>query len=144
MLWQPLFLSLGLAVSMFAAGAIFDLRNGSIPKMIVPALLAMGVLFYLVTVFVPGSFLVFILYEAVVMIFALVAYMVLALKNKLPGVWWMVGGIFLTIVAAAIQATESLSFTLIWEFDHNGIFHLVQMVGIVILVNGLITGFRKK
>jgi hypothetical protein len=144
MLWQPLFLSLGLAVSMFAAGAIFDLRNGSILKMIVPALLAMGVLFYLVTVFVPGSFLVFILYEAVVMIFALVAYMVLALKNKLPGVWWMVGGIFLTIVAAAIQATESLSFTLIWEFDHNGIFHLVQMVGIVILVNGLIAGFRKK
>lgn len=143
LLWQPLFLSLGLAVSMFLAGAIFDLKKGSIHKMVIPALLAMGVIFYLVTVFIPGSFLVFILYEAVVMIFALVAYILLALKNKLRGTWWMVGGIFITIIAAGIQATESLSFNLIWEFDHNGIFHLVQMVGIVVLVQGLLIDFRK-
>jgi hypothetical protein len=143
LLWQPLFLSLGLAVSMFAAGAIFDLKKGSVPKIAIPLLLAMGFGFYLVTVFVPGSFLVFILYEAIVMIFALVAYLVLALKKKLSGAWWMVGGIFVTIIAAAIQATETLHITLIWEFDYNGIFHLVQMVGIFILVNGLLINFRK-
>lgn len=143
LLWQPLFLSLGLAVSMFAAGAIFDLKKGSVPKIAIPLLLALGFGFYLVTVFIPGSFLVFILYEAVVMIFALVAYLVLALKKKLSGAWWMVGGIFVTIIAAAIQATETLHFTLIWEFDYNGIFHLVQMVGIFILVNGLLINFRK-
>jgi len=142
LLWQPLFLSLGLAVSMFAAGALFDVKKPNLPKSTIPVLVALGFLFYLVTVFVPGSFLVFILYEAVVMIFALVIYLLLAIRNQLKGAWWMVSGILITIVAAAIQATESFSLTLIWEFDHNGIFHLVQMAGVLFLVNGLVIDFK--
>lgn len=142
LLWQPLFLSLGLAVSLFAAGAFYDVKKPDMPKSTIPVLIALGFLFYLVTVFVPGSFLVFILYEAVVMIYALVVYLLLAVRNKLKGAWWMVSGIFISIAAAAIQATESLSLTLIWEFDHNGIFHLVQMVGILFLVNGLVIDFK--
>jgi len=40
-------------------------------------------------------------------------------------------------VAAAIQATQAASFTFIWPFDHNGVFHLVQMVALVVLCAGL-------
>lgn len=144
LLWQPLFLSLGLAVSLFAVGAIYDLKKEALSKTVILVMIALGFIFYLVTVFIPGSFLVFILYEAVVMIFALIAYIVLAVNKKLRGAWWMVGGIFITIVAAVIQATESLSFTFIWEFDFNGIFHLVQMVGVVVLVNGLLIDYKSK
>jgi hypothetical protein len=50
----------------------------------------------------------------------------------------MTGGIALSIIAAVIQATGSIGFTLIWEFDHNGVFHLVQMPGIVLLAAGVI------
>ncbi len=142
-LWQPLNLALGLGVSLFAAGAIFDLRRGSVPKGIVPGLLALGIIFYFITVFVPGSFLVFIIYEAVVMLFALVAYVVLAAKQKLIGAWWMVLGILITIIAAAIQATESVSVQFIWDFDHNGIFHIVQMAGILIIYLGLAKSFQQ-
>ena len=56
--WQPLNLALGLGVSLFAAGALFDLRDGSLPKGIVPGLIALGIIFYFITVFIPGSFLV--------------------------------------------------------------------------------------
>ncbi len=141
-LWQPLNLALGLGVSLFAAGAILDLRQGSMPKGIVPGLLALGVIFYFITVLIPGSFLVFIIYEAVIMLFALTAYFVLALRHKLHGAWWMVSGVFISIIAAVIQATESVNVKMIWEFDHNGIFHIVQMIGIVALLNALLIDFK--
>lgn len=142
-LWQPLNLSLGLSISLFAAAAILDWRGGSIQKGIVPVLLTMGFIFYLITVFIPGSFLVFIIYEAIIMIFALTVYFILAIGQRLHGVWWIVSGILISIIAALIQATETLHFTLIWEFDHNGIFHLVQIFGIVLLMKGLIISFKK-
>lgn len=143
-LWQPLNLALGLGVSLFAAGAIYDLRKGSMPAMVIPGMIALGIIFYFITVFFPGSFLVFIIYEAVVMIFALIAYIYLASKGQLKGAWWMVGGILITIVAAVIQASGSIHVKLIWEFDFNGIFHLVQMIGIIVLVQGLLIGFKSK
>lgn len=143
-LWQPLNLSLGLAVSLFAVGAIYDLNKSNLPKMVVPAFTALGIIFYFITVFIPGSFLVFIIYEALVMLFALVAYIILATKKKLHGGWWMVGGVFITIIAAVIQATEAIHFKLIWEFDFNGTFHIVQMLGIIVLLNGLLIDFKNR
>jgi len=143
-LWQPLNLALGLGISLFAAGAIFDLRNGPLPKIVIPGLVALGIIFYFITVFIPGSFLIFIIYEAVVMLFAIIAYIVMALKGNLAGAWWMVGGILITIIAAIVQATGSMRVNIIWEFDHNGIFHIVQMFGIVVLLNGLLIDFRSK
>ena len=144
LIWQPLNLSLGLSISLFAAAAILDWRGGSMQKGIVPVLLTLGFIFYLITIFIPGSFLVFIIYEALIMLFALIVYILLAAGNKLEGAWWMVSGIMLSIIAAVIQATESLKFTVIWEFDHNGIFHLVQILGIVLLMRGLLMAFKKQ
>ena len=51
-------------------------------------------------------------------------------------------GIALNIVAAAIQATGSVRFTLVVPFDHNGVFHLVQMAAIVVLVAGVAKGLE--
>jgi hypothetical protein len=144
LLWQPLNLALGLSVSLFAAGAIFDMRKGNLPRAIVPGLITLGIIFYFITVFIPGSFMIFIIYEAVVMIFALTAYIYLASKKLLTGAWWMVTGIVLTITAAAVQASGSVRVNMIWEFDNNGVFHIIQMIGIVVLVNGLLIDFRSK
>lgn len=142
-LWQPLNLALGLGVSLFAAGALFDLRGGSLPKSIIPGLITLGVIFYFITVFIPGSFLVFIIYEAVVMLFALAVYFVLAFQGKLRGAWWMVLGILITIIAAGIQASEAIHVQIIWEFDHNGIFHIVQMLGVLVIFLGLAKSFQQ-
>jgi hypothetical protein len=143
-LWQPLNLALGLSVSLFAAGAIFDLRYGNLPKGIIPGLLAIGVIFYFITVFIPGSFLVFIIYEALVMLFALIAYIFLAMQKKLVAAWWMVLGILITIIAAVIQAMGNIRIDIIWALDHNGLFHIVQMGGILIIYLGLAKSFQPK
>ena len=53
------------------------------------------------------------------------------------GVWLMVFGIGRNIVAAAIQASGTVRLNLGVPLDHNGVFHLVQMVAIVVLVAGV-------
>jgi hypothetical protein len=50
-------------------------------------------------------------------------------------------GIALTIVAAAVQAS-ALSVRLIVPFDHNGLFHLVQLIATAAFANGLRRGLE--
>ena len=71
------------------------------------------------------------------MLFALAAYMRIALRGDLAGAWLLVAGVFTTIVAAGIQASKVVVFDFVWAFDHNGVYHLVQMVAAVLLVAGL-------
>ncbi|MDH3456885.1 MAG: hypothetical protein OER90_08590 [Gemmatimonadota bacterium] len=143
LLWRPLFLALGLVVALFAAAAIHDWKGQHMARRMLPLLVSLGLLFFLVTQAVSGSFLVFVLYEAVAMLFALAVYVRLATGRKLAGAGVVAVAIVLNIVAAAIQATESVRFTLGVPFDHNGVFHLVQMVAVVVLTAGLVQGLRR-
>ncbi len=143
-LWQPLNLALGVAIGLFAAGVVYDYRHFSLPKTLIPILLVFAIIFYTITVLIPNAFIVFIVYEAIAMIFAFVVYTLLASRKQLAGAWFMAGGILVTIIAAAIQAIESIKVTFIWEFDHNGIFHIVQMIGLILLLKGLQTEFRSR
>jgi len=143
-LWQPLNLSLGVAIGLFVAGVVYDYRNFSLPRPLIPLLLVFAIIFYTVTVLIPNAFIVFIIYEAIAMLFAFVVYAILASRNKLKGAAWMAGGILVTIIAAAIQAIETIKVTFIWEFDHNGIFHIVQMIGLLLLLKGLQTEFHSR
>lgn len=136
-LWHPLNLALGLTIALFAAGVVYDLKYHSLPRWVLPVFLGAGVIFFLVTVIIPGTFLIFIIYEAIALIFALVSYAVLSIRKQVAGAPLMTLGILITIVAAALQATGAINFTLIWEFDHNGVFHIVQLIALVFFLFGL-------
>jgi hypothetical protein len=56
----------------------------------------------------------------------------------------MAAGILVTIIAAVIQAIHTIKVIFIWQFDHNGIFHIVQMIGVVFLYKGLEKEFRAR
>ncbi|MDP2424592.1 MAG: hypothetical protein U1C46_11245 [Bacteroidales bacterium] len=135
--WQPLNLALGLAIAFFVIGVMCDYKRTALPVWLSPAILAIAVLFYVITLLVPGSFFVFIIYEAIAMLFALVVYSILAIRRRLRGAWLMSAGILITMIAAAIQASEAVFITLIWDFDFNGIFHIVQIPGLIFLWLGL-------
>jgi hypothetical protein len=137
LLWLPLFLLLGLTVALFVTGAIYDLRGLPAARRSVPLLMVLALAFFGVTQVASGAFLVFVLYEAAAMLFALCVYGYLAAKEATRAMSLMVLGVGLNIVAAAIQATQAASFTIIWPFDHNGVFHLVQMVALVVICAGL-------
>ena len=135
--WQPLFLSLGLVVALFVVAVVYDAWGKAAARRILPIMLAVGVIFYIITVLVPGLFLVFIVYQSTATLFALVIYGRLTWRGKLPGAGWMTLGIFITMVAAVVQATGSLTITVIWPFDYNGLYHLIQMAGLLALLTGL-------
>ena len=137
MFWQPLYLSLGVLIALFVVGALYDMFGKNTAKKGLPILVGIGLAFFGVTLVWPDNFLVFIIYELAAMLFALGGYTWLAFKGRLAGAWLMVGGIFMTIFAAGVQATRLFSFTFIWQFDHNGVYHLLQMVGLALLVASL-------
>jgi hypothetical protein len=136
-LWQPLNLSLGLALGLFMAGALYDLFGESVTRTALPFLIGAGVVFYGITVAIPGTFLTFIAYEAIAMLFALGAYIWLTVTGTLPGAGWMIAGVLVTIVAAVVQATGTAGKSIFWYFDNNGVFHLIQLPGIWLLLMGL-------
>ena len=137
LLWQPLFLSLGLVVALFVVAAVYDAFGAAAARRLLIPALVVGGAFYLLTLVFPGTFLVFVLYEAVAMLVALALYFRLALRDGEKWAWLMVLGIALNLVAAAIQATGTVRLHVGLPFDHNGVFHLVQMVAIVVLVAGV-------
>ncbi len=137
-LWQPLYLALGGTVSLFAAGVLIDLRGRPLPRWGIAGLLAAGGLFYAATLVFSGAFIVFLFYEAAALLFALGAYLCLFFRNRKAYSLWMAAGIAVSIAAAGVQASGSVSLRIVWEFDHNGVFHLVQAAGVVLLLRGVL------
>jgi MFS family permease len=139
-LWRPLFLSLGLVVALFVIGAVFDFKGKRAAQISLVPMLVLALGFFAVTQIASGTFLVFVAYEAVAMLAVLGMYLSLALKGQLKGAAVIATGVVLNIVAAGIQASETISLTVVVPFDHNGVFHLVQIVALVVLTLGLVRG----
>ena len=136
-LWSLINFSLGLMIAVFVIAVINDLKGMMFSRKLLPIMLAFGFGFWITTLCFPDHFLIFIIYEAVAMLFSLCGYVWLAYKSRLHGAWWMSAGILISIVAALVQASEIISFQFIWEFDHNGAYHLIQIAGILFLLTGL-------
>lgn len=136
-LWMPINLSLGWVLSLFVVGALIDLSGDAMARTALPAALIVGLLFFVITVLRPGSFMTFIAYEAVAMLFSLGVYVFLFFKGTLLSAGWMLAGVFVTILAAVVQALGKAGKSIVWYFDNNGVFHLIQMIGIVLLLVGL-------
>jgi hypothetical protein len=109
-LWKPLYLSLGLLVALFLVGAFFDWRGHALARRLVPCSLGVGAIFFGLTEFLDGGFIIFLVYEAVAMAGALAIYSFLAARHRLRGAGIVAVAIFLNLAAATVQASR-LSFT---------------------------------
>jgi hypothetical protein len=142
-LWQPLYLSLSLSVALVLIGGIYDWRGEVAARILLPWAVAIGASFFALTRLLGGAFLIFVVYEATLMVATLAMYVFLSTTGRLAGAGMITVGIGLSIVAAAVQAT-AFSVRLIVPFDHNGLFHLVQLTAIAALANGLRRGLETK
>ena len=142
LLWQPLYLCLGLAVGLFTVAAIRDRLGEPAARRALPGMIGLGFGFFAITRIGSGTFLVFIAYEAVAMLSALVLYLDAAIRPRVPGAALMAVGVTLNLLAAAVQQSSvSLDLAGI-PLDHNGGFHLVQMVAVVVLTAGVLRGLN--
>jgi len=142
LLWRVIYAALTLTVACFAAGAVFDRWGTAATWRTVPGLLIVGAAFFYVANFRSHNFLPFIIYETAAMLLSLAVYARLAVKRQLGGAGWMAAGILITIAAAAFQATRIVSFTLVMPFNHNAVYHLVQLPGLLCLIIGLRRSFQ--
>lgn len=140
LVWQPINAALGLTVACFAAGAVLDRWGLRAAARALPVLLLLSAGFFGYATFWANSFLPFIIYEGLAMLFCLAVYVTLAIQRRLPGAGWMVAGVAITILAAVLQAMPRVEFQLGVTFDHNGVFHLVQLPGLLCLLRGVLVG----
>lgn len=136
-LWSGIYPSLALAVALFATGATHDRWGGQAARKMLPAAFASALIFASLVRHLPGGFLAFVVYEGFAMLFAGAVYSDLARRKALPGAASMVGGVGLSIAAAAVQASRLELKLAGMPFDHNGLFHLVQIAALPPLAAGL-------
>jgi hypothetical protein len=136
LVWQPLYLSLGVAVALFVVAAVGAAWGDDASRRARPYLLASAGAFYLLTRITHGDFLVFVVYEAAGILFALGVHARLAWGGRV-GAGWVAAGLVVSLAAGAAQAVDTLSVQLVWTFDHNGVYHLLQGAGLAVLLAGL-------
>jgi hypothetical protein len=143
LIWQPLYMSLGIVIACFVLGSIHELWDRRVSKRLIPWMLAIAFGFYVITVIVPGSFFIFLIYEGIGVLVSLTIYLYLCAQPGRNDAYWMVAGIFVTIVAAIVEASGTARVTLMWEFDHNGIFHILQIPGLIFIFLGVRASLRR-
>ncbi len=136
LIWKPLYLALGLAVALVVVGAAHDWWGEAVARGLLPWALGVGLFFFIATQLLGGAFQLFIIYEAAATLAALFVYVTLAATAGMPGAPALALGIALSLVAAAVQVS-SLTVWIGVRFDHNGVFHLIQMAGVIAIAIGV-------
>ena len=137
LLWQPLYLSLGVTMALFVVGAVRDWHGEPTARRALWPMLAVAVVFYGITRATGGDFLAFVVYEAAALLFSLGVYLRLATGRRRAGAGAMTAALAVSLAAGAMQAADVGVVRLVWAFDHNGLFHLIQLAGLALLVAGL-------
>jgi hypothetical protein len=70
----------------------------------------------------------------------ILAYGWLMFRKRLRGAAMMLAGFAISIGAGAVQMNREVLVTWVWTFDHNGLFHILQMAGLVVLIEGIKAG----
>jgi len=140
-LWRPLYLLLALVVALFVVAASYDWLGKRSAWRVLAVMVPVALGFFIFTQVWSDSFRVFVVYETVSMLIALAVYAYLAAWKRLTGAGLMASAVVLNLLAAGIQASGPIQLTVIWPFDHNGVFHIVQLVAVIVLTAGLNRSF---
>lgn len=137
LLWQPLYLLLGTALAFMVAGGIADWRGYPAGRRALPFLLLVAFGFYLATRMLGGKYVVFVVFQGLAIIALLAIYARVSFAHRRPGSGWMLAGFIISLLGGIAQAMNNLEVRVIVPFDHNGIYHVIQMAGVGCLLVGL-------
>ncbi|MDG6778112.1 hypothetical protein QCB44_05280 [Thiomicrorhabdus sp. zzn3] len=136
LIWSLLYLALDGVIALFMLAVAYEIWGERMARRFIPLAVGLAIMVFLVHL-LRSEFIVFIIYEAVGMVLALFGYIWLALSKRRSGAWYMVAGVSVSLLAAMVQAGKEFTFSFIWPFDHNGVYHVMQMVGVALLWLGL-------
>lgn len=136
-LWVVIYLVLGIMMALFLIAAVTLHWDPQLGKRCLPYGMVIAFVFFLVTQIWSDSFLLFVVYEAISMLLALALYLSCCWLRREKGTGLLAAGILVGIVAAALDAQPSIQLNFIWTFNNHGIFHLVQMISLLLLTIGV-------
>lgn len=136
-LWIVIYLALGIMMALFLIAAVTMYWNPERGKRCLPYGMVTAFAFFLITQMWSDSFLLFVIYEAISLLLALILYLSCFWIRREKGSGLLAAGIVVGIVAAVVDTQSTLRFTFIWEFNNHGIFHLVQMISLLLLTMGV-------
>lgn len=142
MLWSWIHLVLWIVAALFAVGALYDFAGPAVARRALPRCLIGVIVFFGLNRLIGSPLAVVIAFEGVVLVLAVATYAWLAISRRLEGAFPMALGIAFTLTGAGVQAFGLGHFRFIWQFDHNGSYHLIQLVGLALIILGLRTSFR--
>lgn len=125
-LWLLLNLGLGATVAVFALAVLRDHSGAAAARRAAPPLLLAGLGVGLAAQYYLDTFLPFILFNAAV----LLACAASAWRRRRAA---LAAGCLLALLAGLVQASD-WRIQLVWEFDHNGLFHLAQIPALLLWI----------
>ncbi|WP_196889223.1 DUF6962 family protein [Aureivirga sp. CE67] len=141
-LWNIIFLCSGFLISFVGVGALYDFYKKRLSDAIYWLAAGMSILFFLFNLYGPDTFLFFIGYEVIILLLALFYYNRIYQKTKMKWTSKMIIGILLSFLAAIAQTIEDLKITLIWDFDNNGVFHIIEVFALSFMASGVLSELR--
>ena len=136
-IWTPAYLALGLTMALFVIAAItMSVGHEKSRRLLLPAVM-IAFLFFTITQIWSDSFLLFVIYECIAMVLSLTLYSMCFWQRRAAGSGLLAAGVLVGILAAVIDTQKTLHMTLIWEFNNHGLFHLVQMISLLLLTIGI-------
>jgi len=139
---QFTFLFLGLVIAYFVQATIHERWGPTVSEKTHKWALVGAMAFYIIMVFLKGAFLIFLGYEGLGIIFALLIFNNLYFTSYRRDHGLILLGIIVSIVSALVQGTKSGSFTIGLPFDHNSAFHLLQIISGALIFLGVKEGLQ--
>ena len=128
-IWIPLYLALGVIIALLAVAAVSHAWNDALARRFLRPAMCIGVAFFAVTQLWSDSFLLFVLYEGVMMTAALGLYLWCIWRaDTRHGSGYLAMGVLFGILAAVVDSQSTLQVQCVWVFNNHGIFHMVQML----------------
>ncbi|WP_444957651.1 DUF6962 family protein [Microbulbifer sp. ZKSA002] len=145
-LWYGVLVLLGLLISSFVLAVSVDLVNEDFSKRAILPVLFIFLIVFVFSFSLKDKIFAFAVYQFLISAVAFIGYSILALRRQSSprGSWFMALGSIVSIVAMAVQLDGSLSVSIIWDLDHNIIYHFVQAFGVVLFILGLRRFYSEK
>ncbi len=143
-LWIVIYLVLGIMMAVFDIAAVTMHWSPELGTRCLPYGMFFAFGFFIVTQIWSDSFLLFVIYEAISMLLALAFYLSCFWLRREKGSGLLAAGIIVGIVAAILDAMPSIQLNLIWTFNNHGVFHLVQMVSLLLLTMGVCSTHQRQ
>jgi len=131
-MWKATLLATGIGSACLLAAAVTAATTGALQRALV-GLVVVKLAAYAWTITTKDSFTLVIADYGTALVAVVLAAWVLRPSGLTPATWWITAGVAVAIVAGAIQWAHLAPHV---YFNHNDLFHVVQMASIYLLYRG--------